>query len=204
MCKPDVFPFAKLDNKKIFELSNHTLEKYSRDNLSTTLLSSKCNVCEGTLTIKNKGIPCSCCQSKIHVKCSKVDPKNFHLYRGNWQCQNCMKHNFPFMDLQEKPLQELQYNSSLIERVKKFKPEITIDEKLKLMLSYSKQSPWYAYTHPNEQEHDFFTTDVDDAMTLKPNFDYYDIDEFRKAKKLWNKKNLLVSFTQIFAHYKAT
>ena len=65
------------------------------------------------------------------------------------------------MDLQERPLQELQYNSSLTERVKKFKPEITIDEKLKLMLSYSKQSPWYAYTHPNEQEHDFFTTDVD-------------------------------------------
>ena len=108
------------------------------------------------------------------------------------------------MDLQEKPLQELQYNSSLTEKVKKFNPEITIDEKLKLMLSYSKQSPWYAYTHPNSPEHDYFTTDVDDALTLKPNFDYYNIDEFRKAKNLWNKKNLLVSFTQIFAHFKAT
>ena len=66
------------------------------------------------------------------------------------------------------------------------------------MLSYSKQSPWYAYTHPNEQEHDFFTTDIDDAMTLKPNFDYYDIDEFRKVKRLWNtKKSLGIFHTNI-------
>ena len=105
-----------------------------------------------------------------------------------------MKDNFPFLDLQNKPLQELQFNSSLVEREKKFKPEVTIDEKLKLMLSYSKQSPWYAYTHPDEQEHDFFTTDTVDNMTLKPNFDYYDIDQFRKTKNLWNKKKSLGIF----------
>ena len=70
----------------------------------------------------------------------------------------------------------------LEEKEKKFVPEVPISEKLKLMLSYSKQSPWYAYTHPNEQEHDFFTTEIDDSMTLKPKFDYYDVDEFRKIK----------------------
>ena len=105
-----------------------------------------------------------------------------------------MKNNFPFVELQDKPLQELQFNSSLTNLEKKFKPEVTIDEKLKLMLSYSKQSPWYAYTHPNEQEHDFFTTDIDDTMTLRPTFDYYDIEEFRKIKKLWNKKKSLGIF----------
>ena len=96
--------------------------------------------------------------------------------------------------MQSKPLEELQFNSSLVEREKKFKPDATIDEKLKLMLSYSKQSPWYAHTHPDEQEHDFFTTDIDDAMTLKPKFDYYDIDEFRKVKRLWNNKKSLGIF----------
>ena len=198
-CKPSVFPFAKLDHNKIFELSNHSLEKYSRDNLSASSYSCKCSVCDGLLTKNNKGVPCSSCQCRIHVRCSKVDPKNFHLFRGNWQCQNCMKNNFPFLDLQDKSLHELQFNSSLTEKEKKFKPETTIDEKLKLMLSYSKQSPWYASTHPNEQEHDFFTTDIDDAMTLKPNFDYYGIDEFRKVKCLWkNKKSLGILHTNIF------
>merc|ERR1711973_933506 len=31
-------------------------------------------------------------------------------------------------------------------------------------------------------------------MTLRPTFDYYDIDEFRKIKKLWNKKKSLGIF----------
>ena len=105
-----------------------------------------------------------------------------------------MKDNFPFHDLENRPLHELKFNSSLTEKNKKFKPEVTISDKLKLMLSYSKQSPWYAYTHPNEQEHDFFTTELDDSMTLKPNFDYYDIDEFKKTKNLWNKKKSLGIF----------
>ena len=67
------------------------------------------------------------------------------------------------------------------------------------MLSYSKQSPWYAYTHPNDAEHDFFTADeAEDTMTLRPNFDYYDVDEFKKVKKLWNtKKSLGIFHTNI-------
>ena len=66
------------------------------------------------------------------------------------------------------------------------------------MLSYSKQSPWYAYTHPNEQEHDFFTAEINDSMTMKPKFDYYDIDEFKKVKTLWNnKKSLSIFHTNI-------
>ena len=60
------------------------------------------------------------------------------------------------------------------------------------MLSYSKQSPWYAHTHPNENEFNFFTEEIDDAISIKPQFDYYDIDEFKKAKSLvWNKTNFV-------------
>ena len=60
------------------------------------------------------------------------------------------------------------------------------------MLSYSKQSPWYAHTHPNENEFNFFTEEIDDAISIKPQFDYYDIDEFKKAKSLvWNKTNFI-------------
>ena len=82
----------------------------------------------------------------------------------------------------------LAFNSNEEHKPKKFQPIVSIDDKLKLMLSYSKQSPWYAYTHPNEQEHDFFTAELEESMTMRPNFDYYDIDQFRKVKPLWNKK----------------
>ena len=68
-----------------------------------------------------------------------------------------------------------------------------MNDKLTLMLSYSKQSPWYTYTHPNEKEHDFFTAEIEDT-SIKPNFDYYDVTEFKKIKTLWNKKKSLGIF----------
>ena len=78
-CKPTVFPFAKIDNKKVFEMSDHKLENFSRDNLSISNLSSVCRICEERLTKNNKGIPCSSCNSRIHIKCANTTVKDFHL-----------------------------------------------------------------------------------------------------------------------------
>ena len=191
-CKPTVFPFAKIDNKKVLELSDHKLEKFSRDNLSVSNLSSVCRICEKRLTKNNKGIPCSSCKSRIHVKCANTRVKDFHIHRGNWECQNCMKENYPFTEMETRALSELQFNSVSTPAESRFKPVVSVDEKLKLMLSYSKHSPWYAYTHPNESEHDFFTAEFEEPS--RPNFDYYDIDEFKKVKTLWNKKKSLGIF----------
>ena len=77
---------------------------------------------------------------------------------------------------------------------KKFNPEITIEDKLKLMLSYSKQSPWYAYTHPHEEDYDFFADDLGESYTVKSNFDYYDVDCFRNRKSLWSKQKTIGLF----------
>ena len=200
-CKPTVFPFASVDNKIVVDMSNHKLEKYSRDNLSTNQLSKTCSMCEGSLCANNKGLPCSSCNSKIHVKCAKIDPKTFHIYKGNWQCKICVSNNFPFTEIESKDLIDyLAYNSNEEQKTKKFKPIVGIEDKLKLMLSYSKNSPWYAYTHPNEQEHDFFTAELEESMTMRPNFDYYDIDQFRRVKNTWNKKKSIGIFhTNIFS-----
>ena len=191
-CKPSVFPFAKIDNKKVLELSDHKLEKFSRDNLSASNLSCVCRICEERLTKNNKGIPCSSCKSRIHVKCANTSVKDFHIHRGNWECQNCMKENYPFTEMETRALSELQFNSISTPAENRFKPVVSVDEKLKLMLSYSKHSPWYAYTHPNESEHDFFAAEFEEPS--RPNFDYYDIDEFKKIKTLWNKKKSLGIF----------
>ena len=197
-CKPNIFPFSNLDNKKILELSSHNLDKFSRENLTTNNFSNDCNICKKKLNTNNKGVPCSNCKCRIHIKCANVNPKTFHLFRGNWQCKSCTTTNFPFTNIDDDSLQELKFNSIATPTTKKFHPETTVDDKLKLMLSYSKQSPWYAYTHPNEQEHDFFTAEINDSMTMKPKFDYYDIDEFKKVKTLWNnKKSLSIFHTNI-------
>ena len=197
MCKPNIFPFSSLTDEKVINLSNHRLEKYSRDNIlssSLTVYSDTCNICEKKLKKSNPGVPCSNCKTRIHVTCSAVtNPKrDFHLYQGNWKCNKCMSIQFPFFNVDKDDLLDFSYNTSVPTVEKRFQPEVTIEEKLKLMLSYSKDSPWYAYTHPDEKsEHEFFTDDFDKSLTIRPRFDYYDIDEFKKVKSLWRKNKTI-------------
>ena len=101
-CRPNIFPFHNVDYKNLMKLSNYH-NKFSLENMSATApdMSRTCSVCLKGLSKSNQGIPCHGCSSKVHVKCSKVsDPKNsFHAYKGNWQCETCMKNKFPFHDL---------------------------------------------------------------------------------------------------------
>ena len=200
-CTTGIFPFSALSKTKLFELSNHRLQKFSRENLTLTDYTDQCTICERKLKKNNPGVPCSNCKARIHVKCSKItDPKrNFHLYRGNWQCGKCASDQYPFFDIDENNLRDLSFNSNAPDPVIKFRPEITIDEKLKLMLSYPKQSPWYAITHPDEKrEYELFTEEIDESLTLRPHFEYYDIDGFKKLKNQWNsKKSLSLIHTNI-------
>ena len=204
ICKPKIFPFSTLTDINVFELSNHRLERFSRENINpsnSTEYSDKCSICQIKLRKNNPGVPCSNCKCKIHVKCSGVkDPKrNFHLYQGNWQCSKCISSQYPFSSLDKNNLVDLSFNSNITLTEKKFKPEVKIEDKLKMMLSYSKQSPWYAYTHPDEKrEYEIFTEEIDEAVTIKPHFDYYDIDGFKKTKSLWNKKKSLSLLRGVF------
>ena len=75
-CRPTIFPFSSIDDKDVFDLSLHKLEKFSRKNISTTHYSDTCNVCKVKLNKSNPGIPCSNCKCKIHVKCSKLTNAN--------------------------------------------------------------------------------------------------------------------------------
>ena len=57
------------------------------------------------------------------------------------------------------------------------------------MLSYSKHSPWYAYTHPNDSDTDLFSADANETLAMKRNFDYYDVENFKNRKTLFEKRN---------------
>ena len=57
------------------------------------------------------------------------------------------------------------------------------------MLSYSKHSPWYAYTHPNDSDTDLFSADANETLAMKRNFDYYDVENFKNRKTLFEKRS---------------
>ena len=69
--------------------------------------------------------------------------------------------------------------------------EYSIDEKLKLLLSYSSKTNWYAHVSNTE-------TDPNDIFTYKyeirPNFNYYDVPDFRKSIPCWDRNNSLSVF----------
>ncbi len=192
-CRPSVFPFHNVDFKSLIKLSN-ICDKFSLQKL--TLLSAdmsrKCSVCYKLLSKSNRGIPCFGCNSKVHVKCSKLrDPNNsFHSFKGNWQCDNCMKDKFPFFDIDNDTLIDLSENS--LAKVNNFLPEFSINEKLKLLLSYSSKSNWYAHICDNEADiHDSY---MDNKYETKPNFHFYDIPDFCKTQQTWNRHNSLSIF----------
>ena len=205
-CYGATFPFSGTDNKTLFELSSSFLDnKFSLKNSQTNTYSQKCNVCKINLKKNNLGIPCHSCKSNIHTKCSKLKNvnKTFHEQKGNWKCSTCidkythtLASDIPFTLLDQDTLYEMRFNSNLTNN-HRFTPDITVQDKLKLMLSYSKNSPWYAYTHPNDSDRDLFTAEPDETYVLRPNFDYYDIDSFKKQKSLWKNKSLGIFHTNI-------
>ena len=162
-------------------------DKYSLNRISelTSHFSSICSVCSLKLAKNNPGVPCSSCNSKIHSKCSGInDCKNtFHLYKGRWQCKNCVKDKFPFSELDNNSLLELAENS--LENTKKFS-EYSVDDKMKLLLSQSYSSNWYAH---------ITTDDWDQDQTgVNTKFAYYDIADFKKSRQMWDHRNSLSLF----------
>ena len=190
-CRPNVFPFHNVDYKNLMKMCN-SHAKFSLENMSALApdMSRTCSVCVKVLSKSNQGIPCHSCNSKVHVKCSKVsDPKNsFHTFKGNWQCETCMKNKFPFHDLTDSDFSDLHENPLALTIDISSK---SVDEKLKLLLSLNSKSNWYAHTcntdlEPSESE--MFQHEI------KPNFHYYDVNDFRKTQQTWNRKNSMSIF----------
>ena len=55
---------------------------------------------------------------------------------------------------------------------------------MKLILSHTQKTAWHSYTHADDTNHP--SEDYDDVFeNFKPDFDYYDINKFRKIKNTW-------------------
>ena len=190
-CRPSIFPFHNVDYKTLVKLTS--CDKYSLENVTllTSDMSRICSICSKALHRTNPGIPCHSCKSKIHVKCSKLsDPKNnFHTFKGNWQCESCMKNKFPFAEIDDDTLFELSGNS--LTRKCEFLPEFSIDEKLKILLSHSSKSNWYDHI---SDDHETDPYDNFNDHDTKPNFHYYDVDDFRKTQQTWDRHKSLSLF----------
>ena len=66
---PD-FPFTNFDNKKLLILYEN--ENNLTTNIDLTKFSTTCCICLHKLGKPLKGMPCNCCNSLVHRRCSKL------------------------------------------------------------------------------------------------------------------------------------
>ncbi len=102
-----------------------------------------------------------------------------------------MKDKFPFLEIDNDTFADLFDNS--LRKKGTFSPEFSIDDKLKLLLSYFSKSNWYAHICEDEvNPHDSF------KYESKPNFHYYDVTDFRNTQQTWDRhKSLSIFHTNI-------
>ena len=63
---------------------------------------SKCNICSGTVAINHHGIKCVICSKLVHLKCNKLDKKDYVSYQTqeiDFFCINCTADTLPFLKL---------------------------------------------------------------------------------------------------------
>ena len=100
-----------------------------------------------------------------------------------------MKNKFPFAEIDDDTLFELSCNS--LTRKCEFLPEFSIDEKLKILLSHSSKSNWYDHI---SDDHETDPYDNFNDHDIKPNFHYYDVNDFRKTQQTWDRHKSLSLF----------
>ena len=67
----------------------------------------KCCVCNRKIADNHKKLECNTCQSFIHIKCNKTDPKHYDKIMKDTgspkidHCNNCLIDNIPFQNLSE-------------------------------------------------------------------------------------------------------
>ena len=100
-CILEALPFGNInDNMLLSQTSTNKTNKAILNYIKLKNLSTTCSICDKK-TIRNKGIPCSICNSLIHKKCSKTNKFTFNNFKEIkvWICPKCIQNNLPFMNI---------------------------------------------------------------------------------------------------------
>ena len=131
-----------------------------------------CSSCEKNVNKNHRAIQCDICDRWIHIKCNFLNSKDYECLKNSEEsfiCIKCIECNIPFSKLSYK-----EFVISIINGVNGFQEETNIDF-----------IPPSHYGHLNDFINQKLSTpsdeDVDDGIP-PINCNYYDIDEFIKAK----------------------
>ena len=180
------FSFTNKDNKKLLLFEN---ENNLTTNIDLTKFSTTCSICLRKLGKPLKGLPCNCCNSLVHRRCTNLKSSEIrHLSKTKkyiWGCHYCKKKKFPFVNLDCNELEQESFNSLYFCKCLKNMDFTTVKDK-----------NVFHYTPINNRE-DEKTSLADthnslESFTTQTNFDYFQTHDFHK---LIQKKQAQNSFS---------
>ena len=71
------------------------------------MITSPCSVCNKAVQNRQKSIECDTCNKWVHIKCNKLDDKDYKYHQDNpnatFLCLKCSEENLPFSKLNNNP-----------------------------------------------------------------------------------------------------
>ena len=193
-CNDDIFPFNNLPVKKILALTFNSLDLSRHPNKIRSLhipmavnpnkqeFHKKCSCCSNLVAQPNSAIPCPSCLSLIHQSCSKLKKREIDQLKKSpniWECPVCMSNKFPYSKSDDVELHLDSFNSNW-SGTSLFKPQryipSPINNDFKLVLNNQDD---YKY---NEAYMEDFDENFEMYHSLKPDFKYYETEEFVTMK----------------------
>ena len=194
-CNENLFPFNSVAIPKLVNLSFNSLipnkhpnqfrKLYFKSNQSKVQLdlNDKCQVCSCKVGTPNTAIPCSSCNCLIHKSCSKLKSKDIDFFKTNpnmWECKSCYSDKFPYSAADDIDVYLDTFNSNWNQDSPKMKPQryipVPISSEYKLILNNRNDGDY------NENYGEDFDEHFDLYHSLKPDFKYYEVDEFVNMK----------------------
>ena len=136
---------------------------------------NKCNVCDKTVAINHHAIECNICSKWVHVKCNKLDKKDYKTYQDDknlqFYCIKCLANSLPLLKLDNN---QFDLTTQGID----FPDEVNIDE---LFLSTSQLSMIKKVNEAidNGLDLDDESAEIDPENELHPiDCKYYNIEQF--------------------------
>ena len=142
-----------------------------------------CSLCNKNINANHKALNCTICKLKIHIKCNSLSITDFNQIKNStspFYCITCIDNNIPFSsinDYQFVPLitKGISINEESSGVLTPLSPQVkTHITNLNSFLNR-------ALTSEDDNEQDNCNS-TDDDMSSPLNCNYYDLDEFNKAK----------------------
>ena len=192
-CNENLFPFNSIEIKKLKKLSFNSLTPDKHPNQLRKLFSAttaeqpefkdKCQVCLFKIGSPKTAIPCPSCNCLIHKSCSKLKAKEIEYFKDNpnlWECKSCYSDKFPFSDAGDVDVYLDTFNSNWNKNSPKMTPQRYVPAssftEYKLLLNNHNDGDY------NEMYGEDFDENFDLYHSLKPDFKYYEVDQFLNMK----------------------